>query len=71
MTTTISKTKIYQTENGRIYWSRNAKAWYFVYEGTFLTSLANTGHRSDRTALEAAHPQTLMTPAQVAQEVAK
>lgn len=66
----LNKTQIYTIKNtGRVYFSKASKGWFFVYEGTFLTAAANTGHRSDRAACEAARPQTPLTAERAAEAV--
>lgn len=66
----LNKNQIYLIQDtGRIYYSKTSKAWFFVYEGAFLTAAANTGHRSDRTACEAARPQTKLAPERAAEVV--
>lgn len=65
----INKSTIYSIDAGRVYFSKVSNAWFFVYEGTFLTAAANTGYRSDRAACEAARPQTRLTASQAADAV--
>lgn len=54
---------VHQVEDGRVYFAEEEQSWFFVYEGTFLTSLANNDY-DDMLACNKAHPQTQITEEQ-------
>ena len=54
----LNKKEVYMVEDGRVFWSKEDRSWYFVYEGTFLTACANTNYTSDLKAARTACPVT-------------